>query len=392
VTSVALGASGAVHIAPVAAPGTVVYWTSSDNTAFKGFAIGQPTSNTVLDPAIAGNASSDGTATTCVACHASSPDGSLLIYTRDTQSGTRAIDVRQDVNAAAPTATQVSDSALALLARNKQTVPVLSSAHYGATDAVTISVFVDPTLTNGLYELIWTDLHATAADTTGWGILSRLGDARQAASPSWRHDGTAVAYVSAPSVGEGVVSDSTASDPDYDIYVVPYNDRQGGAAQPLAGASDPNFHEFYPVYSPGDTLVAFNRTDQAVNSYNQPSAEICVVPSQGGTATRLRANDPPACTGMVSPGLTNSWARWAPSADVVNGLRYYWLVFSSKRHATSVDPTSGAALPQLYVAAVVTRVDGTTETLEKDYPALYVSSQDPTQSNHTPAWDVFNFR
>jgi hypothetical protein len=128
-----------------------------------------------------------------------------------------------------------------------------------------------------------------------------------------------------------------------------------------------------------------------VNSYNQPSAEICVVPSAGGTAVRLAANDPPACTGQVSPGLTNSWARWAPSATTTpDGLRYYWLVFSSKRHAASHD-SSGNLLPQLYVSALVTQVDPITgqEALVKDYPALYVASQNPSQSNHTPAWDVF---
>jgi hypothetical protein len=169
---------------------------------------------------------------------------------------------------------------------------------------------------------------------------------------------------------------------------VPYNGRAGGQATPLPGASDPNFHEFYPVYSPGDSLLAFNRTDQPVNTYNQPSAELMVVPGTGGTAVRLQANDPPVCTGFVSPGLTNSWARWAPTATVVDGRKYYWLVFSSKRHPDSTG-ANGALLPQLYISAVVTQVVGGVETLDRDYPALYVSSQDPSQNNHTPAWDFF---
>ena len=185
---------------------------------------------------------------------------------------------------------------------------------------------------------------------------------------------------------EGIIADAPPGR-NMDIYVVPYNDRAGGTATPLPGASDLAFREFYPVYSPNDALLAFNRTDQPVNSYNQPSAEVFVLPADGGQPLRLAANDPPACTGLTSPGITNSWARWAPQATDDGGKRYYWLVFSSKRRALS----SGAEglLPQLYIAAVVTTVVDGVETMEKDHPALYVTSQIPSQNNHTPAWDFF---
>jgi hypothetical protein len=379
-----LGASGPIHIAPVNAPGSVVYWTSTGGTSFQGFTIGDKNSVTVLTPAAAGNTSTGG-ATTCVSCHTSSPDGKLVIYTRDADNATRSIDARRVDGSGPPSPEEVSPSALALLGRNKQAAPVMSAAHYSASDAVAISIFIDPVLTANRYEIIWTDLHA--ADQNGWGILARNGDPRQVASPAWRRDGTAIAYVSSENAGEGVVSD-VGADGVMDIYTVPYNNRAGGDAAPLPGASDPAYREFYPVYSPSDTLLAFNRTDQPVNSYNQPSAEVLVVPGNGGAATRLRANDPPACTGLVSPGLTNSWARWAPSAEAVGDQRYYWLVFSSKRRLAS-NNGMGALLPQLYIAAVVTTVSGGTETLAKEYPAVYVTSQSPGESNHTPAWDLF---
>ena len=173
-----------------------------------------------------------------------------------------------------------------------------------------------------------------------------------------------------------------------DIYTVPFTDGAGGAATPLAGASDPALREFYPVYSPDDTMVAFNRTDQNVNSYNQPSAEVFVVPGGGGTARRLRTNDPEVCTGFTSPGLTNSWPRWAPQAVEHDGKRHYWLVFSSKRRTASVD-TNGDLVAQLYVAAVVTQVTSSGEELLQDYPAVYVAAQKPTSRNHTPVWDYF---
>ena len=381
----ATGASGVIHLSPAAAAGSVVYWAATGGTSFKGFTIGDTTSKVVLTPVTAGATSTGGT-TTCISCHASTPDGKYLIYSRDADDNTRSIDARK-VTGGPPDPADISAAALALLGRHKQSAPVTTKAHYSPSDAVVVTVGSDPALNGGRYELLWTDLHA--ADANGWGVIARDGDPRNASSPSWRQDGSAIAYVSTAGGGEGVIAAPTVADSTFDIYTVPYNTRAGGAATPLAGASDPSYNEFYPVYSPGDTLVAFNRTDLSPpSSYNQPAAEVFIVPSGGGAATRLSANDPPACTGFTSPGLTNSWARWAPSAETVAGRRYYWLVFSSKRRAAANDE-QGNLRPQLYVSAVVTKVEGGKETFEAEYPALYITAQSPDDNNHTPAWDEF---
>ena len=376
-----VGAEGLIHIAPVDAPGSVVYWAASGGTSFEGFMIGDESPVTVLTPATAGTTSTGGS-TTCISCHASSPDGDLIIYTRDADDQTRSIDVRQVDGTGAPSPTVITPAALTLLGRHKQAAPVTSAAHYEPGDAVALSIFIHPTLTANRSEIIWTDLEAV--DQSGWGILPRNGDAREATSPAWRRDGTAVAYVSSDTAGEGVIASGAM-----DIYTVPYNDKAGGNAQPLPGASEPTFEEFYPVYSPHDAWLAFNRHDQPVSSYNQPAAEVLVVAGEGGTALRLRANDPPACTGQVSPGLTNSWPRWAPSVGEEDGYRYYWIVFSSKRRPAESGGPNDPLIPQLYIAAVVTTVSGGVETIVQDYPALYVTSQDPDANNHTPAWESF---
>lgn len=381
VSAITMPSTSTVHIAPVDAPGSVVYWSSTGGTAFKGFTVGDMTSKTVLTPATAGQASAGAGTTACISCHTSSPDGTYIIYTRDSgpNGRPRAIDARSVVGANPPAAADISPAALGLLARSVEGAPVLSPAHYSASDAVAISVYRDE-VNWPAYQLMWTDLHA--ADSSGSGILARTGDPNAGiASPAWRRDGTAIAYVSSSSSGEAVI----ANGPVMDIYTVPYANKAGGAATPLKGASDPNYHEFYPVYSPNDTLLAFNRTDNSSpSSYNQPAAELFVVPGGGGSAQRLRANDPPTCTTLVSPGLTNAWPRWAPQAQKFGQYNYYWIVFSSKRR-----PATGLN-PQLYVAAVVTQVNGSTETVYADYPAVYVLSQDPTQNNHTPAWDNFD--
>ena len=83
-----------------------------------------------------------------------------------------------------------------------------------------------------------------------------------------------------------------------------------------------------------------------------------------------------ACTGRTSPGVQNTWPKWAPeAARAADGKTYHWLVFSSTR---------GGPRSQLYVTAVVK--DGDTLT---SYPAIYLWNQDPASHNLVPAWDVF---
>jgi hypothetical protein len=113
------------------------------------------------------------------------------------------------------------------------------------------------------------------------------------------------------------------------------------------------------------------------DSYSNPQAEVFIIPRAGGTPIPLKANSPPACSGKTSPGVTNSWPKWAPGVSEANGKSYYWLTFSSTRGPTSK--------PQLYVTAVVD--DGVTQTT---FPALYLWNQPANESNHTPAWDNFD--
>ncbi len=94
------------------------------------------------------------------------------------------------------------------------------------------------------------------------------------------------------------------------------------------GAADPSLQEYYPAFSPVDLWLLFNRIPNDAYVFSQPAAEVFVVAAGGGAPTRLAANDPPACSGMTSPGLTNSWGKWGPTALQANGSTYYWIVFS----------------------------------------------------------------
>ena len=222
--------------------------------------------------------------------------------------------------------------------------------------------------------MVWFNLEATSElQGVAWDILPRLGDSRSAAAPNWSHDGTRVVYASTDTGAEDGRMGKGASD----LFVVPYNNKQGGVATPVVGAADSSFEEYYPAFSADDSLIAFNRVRAGETMYNQPAAEVFVVPAKGGTAVRVAANDPVACSGKSSPGVQNTWPKWSPSAlKGSDGKTYHWLVFSSTR---------GGARAQLYVSPVVQDSTGALKT----YPAIYLWNQDTTLNNLVPAWDVF---
>lgn len=96
----------------------------------------------------------------------------------------------------------------------------------------------------------------------------------------------------------------------FDLYRIPYNDGKGGKAEPLEGASNNGMSNYFAKYSPNGKWIVFCKA----KSYMllQPDSELYIIPAEGGTARRLRANT----------NRMNSWHSWS-----TNGK---WLVFSSK--------------------------------------------------------------
>lgn len=259
---------------------------------------------------------------------------------------------------------------------------------------------------------------------TSFGFIA-TGDTRGAESPAWSHDGSTVVYASTDVGKDGRLAGDAKNTQTgmSDLYAVPFNNGSGGTAKPLAGAATSTYDEFYPSFSPDDSMVAFTRVPNADGiRYYAPKAEVFVVPSGGGTATRLAANDPPACQKQIntkmsaaSPGVTNSWPRWSPEYPTCSdGKTYYWLIFSSSRlgipftaanfkagllYTIPISGSSPANEPtsQLYLTAVVTGGSTSPQT----FPATYIWNQpissssygdgggpSAAQSNHTPSWDV----
>jgi hypothetical protein len=434
-------ASGSFTIAPAAAGGAMIYWaTTGDQNGLswlEGFAPGDEGVATTLDVSSvqaklyrdqSGNANGGG-ATQCIGCHAAVPDGKSVSFVDFWPWPASAASVDPSSTGAIPSwLTPGGAQALSL--------PWLGIATYSKTlwgngEQVAVTSYGCPQPVPGNQQsypwngatcsnqtsssLVWIDLASAVASsnaTSGWqlgqdvtsaglgksfGFLERSGDTRGAEFPNFSHDGTTIVYVSTDAGKDGRLGSGEA-----DLFTVPYSGGQGGPAQGVGGASSPSAAEYYPAFSPDDAIIAFVRaTTQGPNGmYYNPGSEVFMVPAWGGTPVRVSANDPPACEGTPgSPGVTNSWPKWSPEAEVCgDGNTYYWLVFSSAREGVAFNAGNGnfKAMPdgptsQLYIAGVVVDKTGYATTT----PALYIWNQatrsakhngDP-QSNHTPIWE-----
>lgn len=363
---VSQGVTQTITIAPVEAKGTIVYWTTSGGSALKGFSVGQENVVSVITPAQ--------TPGKCVGCHSSTPGGEFIGFSdsSDPSNGDPAhIEIRSGTM---PTVSPsfISADAQVLLQRVSQELPVFSAAHWTPGDRVTVFMHSDDTSAAGQNtHLLWIDLEAASqAQGVGWGEFARTGDPNPAAAyPFVSHDGQRIVYTSAPAANpSGIVNNG-------DLYTVAYGNRAGGAAQPIAGAATSQWSEFYPALSPDDAMVAYTRVPDGERSYNDAHAEIMLIDAKGGTPVRPVSNDPGACLGKTSPGITNSWPKWSPVASSASGRTYYWIIFSSTRSGN----------PQLYISGVIKDEVGQITTT----PALYLWNQPATENNHTPAWDTF---
>jgi hypothetical protein len=258
---------------------------------------------------------------------------------------------------------------------------------------------------------------SATASNGGWGVVQRQGDSKSAGSPSWSHnvDGNTdfIAY-SSTNVGtkDGRMDCSVASSCTSDVFVVPYGANAGGAggaggtAKGLPGASDPAYNEYYPAWSPDDRLLAFDRVPVNTSMYDQPKAEIYVVPyagGQGGTPVAItQPFPPPACTKPFAAGVENTWPKWAPnplgtSADGAAaapspqvdaaGNTYYWITFSSIRSPLAqINASTGKPKQQLYVAGVVVDNKG----MIHPYAPIYLWNQSYQVNNLIPSWGEFS--
>jgi len=464
------GVQGDILIAPVNAGGSLVFWAVNDSNVgpesskLRGFSVGDEAVAEVLTPKtvdfsgvlhegglhLRGEYGSSKPGfepgeVQCIGCHVSTPDGAAVIFTDDWPWNKAIASVEEDSSGQIPA--YLTPGARALLKMPWLGTQTMSPAHFEPGNRLLVASFGARTVpfsaTNGQDDvLLWLDLEADAdisdevpppesntqqeakqarddailaAEGSAWGRLATVGESNHAVTPDWSHDGERIVYVSTDDSPNGHTSyDSMRAD----LYMVPFASGNGGEVEPLAGASSDDHYEYYPAFSGDDALIAFTRAPHKHATTGCPGSscpdgpyynrygEVHVVPSEGGTPTRLLANDPVACVGdNLSAGLINSWPKWSPNATTVDGKRYYFLIFSSARqypgsfdipHSQYTPQTLDTRSSQLYMATIV--VDNASGEISS-YPAVYLWNQNRVvvgdsatvdqASNLTPAWDEF---
>jgi tetratricopeptide (TPR) repeat protein len=120
----------------------------------------------------------------------------------------------------------------------------------------------------------------------------------------------------------------------YDLYRIPFNDGNGGIAEPLSGASGDSTSNYFARYSPDGKWIVFCKS----NSFMllQPDSRLYIIPACGGSPRLMKCNT----TRM------NSWHSWSSNSR--------WLVFASKENTpytqlyiTHIDTNGNDAPPVL---------------------------------------------
>jgi Flp pilus assembly protein TadD len=163
-------------------------------------------------------------------------------------------------------------------------------------------------------------------------------------NPTWSPDGKSIVFARTKAYKKDVVANATSvllSEKDvpefvndkepfkFDLYRVPFNEGQGGKAEPIKGASHNGKSNYFAKFSPDGKWIIFCKAENYM--LLMPDSELYIIPAEGGEDRRLRANTP----------RMNSWHSWSS-----NGR---WLVFSSK---------ANTAYTQLFL----THIDGNGES------------------------------
>jgi hypothetical protein len=441
------GSTNVFSIAPVSASGNLVYWSPTGstnagtgpvgNTMLSGFAVGaESVTQGVLVPSDVGLRGTWETMdvgykkrpVTCIGCHTSTPDGNFIAFNDAYPWGGVLASGQPGQMGASPTAFVGAGGYNAFI-QPWVGITTFSGNHWADNDHIVVAPLgtcgggapcsggssVDGDQQPGL---AWFDLESGASYTgmadpattlkgTGWNWIYPPDTTNQkyAAAPSWSHQASDdfIVFTMTSNVKSGRLGTGSAH-----LYQVPYSKTAAEIPTAIPGdGSDPAYAEYYGTLSSDDAYIVYDRIPAGIAAVNhtnldssatgcnpspcvwegmymQPQTELFVIPTAGGTGTRLSANDPPQCPGqMVSPGINNTWAKWSPDVEAgPNGDLYYWVIFSSWRQGM-VD-SNGSPIAQLFMTVIVQ-----TELGLHTYPAVYLWNQPPNVSNFTPAWDVF---
>ncbi|MBM4386588.1 MAG: hypothetical protein FJ088_02550, partial [Deltaproteobacteria bacterium] len=309
----------------------------------------------------------------CIGCHSVSPDAKAVAVSHFVGSGFTSMTMGIYEPLTGKTPPYVHKDAVTLLGAGPTILASFSPKYWTEIDKRIVVPHAKSSL-NVSTKLISVDLL-----TGKYEEIVKGGDTGQHAFPTWSNSGEWVVYTSGKNLGMGFGGEIPTA-----LYKVLYNDGKGGFAMPLTGADVPNMLQYYPVFSPDDKFIVFNRAtengkDCPVNLLSDPNnpgsggtydncyAELFIIQSEGGMPVRLDA-----ANGESSPGVANSW----PTFGIVMG-KYYWLAFSSRREYgfLHTGKNNQPPAPQVWITAV-DREKLIDWGKDPSTPALWLPNQD----------------
>ena len=281
----------------------------------------------------------------CAGCHALSPDGSRIAYTRG--AGTPIGNLGVIGTDSPPTVYQTERL----------------SGYYPsfAPDNVRIAVS-----RNDRIVVIDTD---TGRDEA---TLPMLEGTSAATHPAWSPSNAAVVF--AAGAGGGFNPLGSLGISNAGLVRVPATGVGWGTPAWLVErgeAADPNENLFYPAYSPDGNWVVFNRAMAAVGAGSSPAgSELWLANDQRVIRPVFlqRAQGP--------PGTTNSWPKWAPATE--DGR--LWIAFTSNRPYGRMS----TAASQIWIASV--HPEEAYAGVDPSSAAYWMPGQELDVANHVAYW------
>lgn len=356
------------HVSPMPAGGAIYYW-NTQMMAVRVLEQGQKQPVTVATPG-----------GMCAGCHSVSPDGSTVAVSHMMGAGMASMSMSLVTAKSGQPPPWLHPKAKQLLASSFTIAAAFSEEHFNDKERwLVVPTSGTAGFIPGPTKLMAVDLMGGAATS-----LVQGGDLGQQAFPAWSKDGSTVVYASSSNVGNGFAATVATA-----LYTVPFNGGQGGKAQVVAGADDPDVFHYYPTFTLDGQYIVYNRAATSGTScpasassggpssggegtYDNCHAELWMIAATGGNPIRLDlANE------SLEP-LTNSW----PTLGIVPG-QYHWMAFSSRRNYGFLHAGNPPS-PQIYIAAIDPLKIAAGQ--DPSYAALWLPGQDITAGCHIARW------
>ena len=146
--------------------------------------------------------------------------------------------------------------------------------------------------------------------------------------PAWSPDGKTIVFARDKEIG----ADQVMPVKRYSLYKVPYNNGEGGEITPLKGAAD-GMSNFAPRYSPDGKWLVFCKGERA--SLVEPTADLWIISTEEGAEARmLECNCDHATDSHHSWSSNSRWLLFASKRDDGIFARIYLTEIDEEGHAS----------------------------------------------------------